>query len=390
MSISYWQDDGLGTDPLEVDVLVVGGGIAGWSAAYWLAKGEPDMTIAVVDRGDICAGATGRNAGFVTCGSVEHYGRQVARHGPEKAQGLWEMAQDNIALIRSELVERGVECGFRQAGTYSLAGGESELREIAESARAMQEAGIPVSVVDEAHVAKELGARGFVGGALYHDDGEVHPVQLVRGMAGLTRATFHPFEEVFGVHPQDDGRVLVRTRRKRFSALSVVLATNAYSPLVDPWFEDKIYPTRGQILVTEPVEPFMAAPCYANFVLDYFRQLPDGRVLIGGFRQLEKEREVGTEDIPNPRIHEALLGFLGRHFERLEGVKVEYRWAGIMGFSVDGVPLIGSLPGRPQIYFVGGFTAHGIGFAFKAGQLLSRLMLAGEVPPYLSARRLAA
>lgn len=388
MSVSYWQDGGLDATPEEVDVLVVGGGLAGWSSAYWLARGEPDLRIAVVDRGNICAGASGRNAGFVTCGSVEHYGRQVARHGAEMARGLWQMAQDNIALIREEVVERGVECGFRQAGTYSLAGTDHELGEIAESARIMADAGIEVSVVDAAHVATHLGARGFAGGALYHDDGEVHPVQLARGIARLTHATFYPHEEVFGLHPQDDGRVLVRTRTRRFLSMSVVLATNAYAPLLDPWFEDKIFPTRGQIIVTDPVERFMAAPCYANFVLDYFRQLPDGRVLIGGFRQLEKEREVGTEDIPNPRIHQALLDFLGRHFERLEGVGISHRWAGIMGFSVDGVPLIGSLPGRPQIYFVGGFTAHGVGFAFKAGALLAGLMLRGEVPPYLSARRL--
>jgi glycine/D-amino acid oxidase-like deaminating enzyme len=110
-------------------------------------------------------------------------------------------------------------------------------------------------------------------------------------------------------------------------------------------------------------------------------------MLIGGFRQLAKETEVGTADEPNPMIHEALLRFLEEHFEALAGVRIAYRWAGVMGFSADGLPMIGSLPGRPNVYFVGGFTAHGIGMAFKVGQMTARLILEGASPGVLSARR---
>ncbi len=59
-----------------------------------------------------------------------------------------------------------------------------------------------------------------------------------------------------------------------------------------------------------------------------------------------------------------------------------------MGFSADGLPMIGSLPGQPNIYFLGGYTAHGIGWGFKAGQLTARLILEGEMPPIINARRL--
>jgi glycine/D-amino acid oxidase-like deaminating enzyme len=386
MTVSYWQDDGREGALREVDVLIVGGGIAGWSTAYWL---EPSgMSIAVVDQGDLCHGASGKNAGFVTCGSVEHYDRQVKRHGAETAHALWRYAQENLELIRSQIVDKGHPCDFVQRGTYSLAGTDHELTELAASAALMTARGIRVEMVDARHIHTELGARGFPGGALYHDDGEVHPVKLCRAIASESRATFYPYHEVFGFDLADDGAVLVRTGRCRFRASCLVLATNGYSANLHPWFLDKIYPTRGQILVTEPVAPFLRAPCYANFVLDYFRQLPDGHVLIGGFRQLAKETEVGTADVINQAIDQALLEFLARHFERLEGKRVLYRWSGVMGFSVDGVPLIGSLPGMPNVYFVGGFTAHGIGLGFKAGQLMARLILHGETPAHLSARRL--
>lgn len=385
MSVSYWQDDGRGADELRVDILVVGGGIAGWSTAYWLR--DQGLEIAVVDSGDICAGASGRNAGFVTCGSVEHYSRQVDKHGAEMARGLWRLSEDNLRLIRSEIIDgAGHDCEFVQRGTYSLAGTDVELAELLRCAELMEAEGIGVSVVDEAHIAEHLGARGFSGGVMYHDDGEVHPVKLVRAIASESGATFYPHHEVFDLR-EDGDDVIVHTRQRRFRAGSVVLATNGYSHLLHPWFSDKIYPTRGQVIVTEPVAPFMAAPCYANFVLDYFRQTADGHVLIGGFRQLAKETETGTADVPNEEIHAALEAFLARHFAALEGVNLRYRWAGIMGFSQDGMPMVGSLPSLPSVYFVGGFTAHGIGMAFRVGQLLARMMLFGEPVPYLSARR---
>ncbi len=386
MSIAYWQDDSRDVPLVEVDILVVGGGIAGWSTAYWLSG--HDMRIAVVDKGDICAGASGRNAGFITTGSVEHYARQVSRHGEEMAYDLFQYARDNMELIKTELIAKGVECEFRQRGTYSLAGSDHELEELRRSAEFMQARGIPVSMVDAGHCETELGAGSFAGGALYHEDGECHPVKLVRGMAERSEATFYPHHEVFELRYEDDGAVIARTQRHTFRAGAVVLATNGYSHLLHPWFADKIYPTRGQIIVTEPTAPFMAAPCYANFVLDYFRQLADGRVLIGGFRQLARETETGVADVPNPEIHEALEGFLDKHFVALRGKKIQYKWSGVMGFSADGVPLMGALPGHPTCFFLGGFTAHGIGMAFRCGQLLANMMMLGEQPKHLSARRL--
>lgn len=387
MTVSYWQDAARHAPPVEVDVLIVGAGISGASVAYWLR--DAGLRVAIVDRGDVCAGASGRNAGFVTCGSVEHFSRESARHGEETALALWRMCQHNLELIEQHLIADGLACGYARRGSYSLAGSEHEVSVLAETARRLDAHGVPVTVVDAAHVAKHCGAVGFPGGVIYHDDGEVDPVRLVRGILARSGATVYPHHEVRHVEETRDG-FAVHTRLRRFDAALVVLATNGYSADLFEWFRDKIYPTRGQILVTAPVERFLAAPCYANFVLDYFRQLEDGRVLIGGFRQLARETEVGTADVVNPTIHAALEDFLHRHFPRLAGVKIDYRWSGTMGFSADGLPMVGGLPGRTGIYVVGGYTAHGIGWGFEAARLLARLILHGEQPPHISARRFGA
>jgi gamma-glutamylputrescine oxidase len=384
MSISVWQDDTSPGDVVTTDVIIVGAGISGASIAWWLK--DAGLDVVVLDKGEVCAGATGKNAGFITCGSVEHFNRQMERLGVDDALALWRMSQDNIDLIEELLVGDGLDCDFARRGTYSLAGTEQELGELRETCDTLHGLGMNVDWIEREDVLRDLGAEHFTGGVLYQDDGEVHPVKLTRGMLARSGARVFPHHEVRDIASTGD-TVTIKTQRATFEGTLCILATNGYSHTVHPWFREKIYPTRGQIIVTEPVAPFLPAPCYANFVLDYFRQLPDGRVLIGGFRQLEKEREIGTADEPSPVIHAALEDFLHKHFPRLRGVKIDYHWAGIMGFSVDGLPMIGALPGSPNIYFLGGYTAHGIGWGFKAGQLLSRLILDGEPPPIISARR---
>ncbi|MCA9527221.1 MAG: FAD-binding oxidoreductase [Myxococcales bacterium] len=385
MTVSIWQDQSTETRPLSVDVAIIGAGIAGASTAWWLR--ESGLSVAVIDRGDVASGASGRNAGFVTCGSVEHFSRQAGAHGEQKAIDLWRMSQDNLALIEQHLIADGLECDFRRAGTWSLAGSEHELEELRKTAEHLQKLGVAVSVAGAEEVHGRLHAEGFFGGVLYHDDGEVHPAKLVRGILARSGAQVLTHHEVRGLEQRKDG-MRVHTRLRTIDAGIVVLATNGYSADLHPWFADKIYPTRGQIIVTEPVAPFLPEPCYANFVLDYFRQLPDGRVLIGGFRQLAKETEVGTADVVQPAINAALEAFLRRHFPALAEARIDYRWSGTMGFSIDGLPLIGALPGRTDLYCVAGFTGHGIGWGFKAGQLLARLLMEGEAPPHVSTRRL--
>lgn len=388
MTVSYWQDRAAAAEPLVVDVAIVGAGIAGASTAWWLNRLAPELSIAVIDRGAVAAGASGRNAGFVTCGSVEHFSRECDRHGEATAIELWRMCQENLDLLETHVAAAGIECGLKRGGTYSLAGSAHELKELRRSADRLAGLGVRVTPIDADTICARLGASGFHGGVLYHDDGEVHPVALVNGILDASGATVLLHHEVHRIESTRDG-VTLHTGLRRVDASIAVLATNGYSADLHPFFKDKIFPTRGQILVTEPVAPFLPAPCYANFVLDYFRQLADGSVLIGGFRQLAKETELGTADVVHPEIHAALEAFLRRHFPSLAHLKVAYRWSGTMGFSIDGLPLIGALPGRSDLYCVGGFTAHGIGWGFKAGQLMARLIMHGESPPHVSTRRFA-
>jgi hypothetical protein len=167
----------------------------------------------------------------------------------------------------------------------------------------------------------------------------------------------------------------------------IIYCLNGYSPALHPYFADKIYPTRAQILMMEKAPAFMDGPCYANFYLDYFRQMPNGALLIGGFRQLEKATEVGYSDHITDVIQNALHDFVKTHLPALKDKKVTHRWSGVMGFSRDGQPMIGALPEDNQVYFAGGYTGHGIGLAFHTGKCLVDMIFGRDVPKWLSARR---
>ena len=388
MSVSYWQDSIKASPVISADIVIVGAGLAGLSTAYWLKKLEPGMNVVVVDKGIVGAGASGRNAGFITCGSTEHFSRMSSAYGESKAEEIWKFTEYNHKLMVEEFGEEVLwpHCEYRKLGSWTLAATEHEIEVIKATTSKLQEKDVNVEWYDQEHVAKHLSCEGFYGGAYYKDDGEIHPSKYLRL---LTRQTpdvdIYTNHEVFDISPSSN-RLQVKTNDSYFMCDSVVLCTNAWSAQLAPWFEDKITPMRGQIIVTEPVIQFLE-PAYCSFVLDYFRQLADGRVLVGGFRNADVEKEVGFSDEINPIIDKKLEDFLNEHFPILRGKRIDFRWSGVMGFAADGYPMVGALNEDPRIFYNVGFTAHGLGFTFATGELTARLMLEGKDPGIFSGRR---
>ncbi len=393
MSVSLWQDRSKTRD-LEVqnfDIVIIGGGIAGISTAYWLMKEDQGLKVALVEKGELACGATGRNAGFITCGSVEHFNRLVGTHGAEKALEIWKFSEENLKLLEDHIIkEKEQKLQFERKGSFSLASTYEEFSELKKSYDLMNELGINVEILDQDSIEKRLNTYGFVGGIKYLDDASVHPVLLLEEILSHFKESdsFSLFEnsEVFRIEQIKELK-RVHTKSGKIDAPVVIMATNGYSTQLHPYFSDKIYPTRGQILATGPLPNILEGPCYANFVLDYFRQTPTGEVVIGGFRQLKKDTEVGYSDEVTDVIQDALVDFLNKHIPSIKGTDITHRWSGIMGFSADGQPMVGSIPSDPQIYFIGGFTAHGMGLAFKSGKCLVDLLFDRPIPEFVSAKR---
>ncbi len=388
MSTSYWLDRSSKNAKRIYDAVIVGAGVSGLSAAYWLNKEDPSLKIAIVEKSRLAFGASGRNAGFITCGSVEHFNRMINKHGLEQATAIWRFAQENLRMLKEHIIQdAGTALSFEHNGAYSLAAQPNEMEELKTVAGIMNKLAIRTEVLTAQDVAAHAGAQGFVGGIKYLDDASINPVGLVERMRSKVRADLFEGFEANGIAEGDGGTRILKTDGGEFEAPMILLNLNGFSATMHPWFKDKIYATRGQCLMLEKVPRFMDAPCYANFYLDYFRQLPSGELLIGGFRQVEKDSEVGYSDHITEPIQKALHEFVQQHLPQFKSARVTHRWSGVMGFAKDGEPMVGSIPDDPQVFFAGGYTAHGIGLAFHTTKCLVDMIYGREVPGWLSARR---
>ena len=342
---------------LPADVAIVGGGIAGIATAYAIAR-EGGSAV-VLERGELAEGASGRNAGFVLGGVAENYVAACARYGPDRATRVFRFTFANRVLFRSAIRTNSIDCESAWNGSDQVAGDETEWQEIADSARQLAAHGVRVRL--EAATRK----------AVYDEDGELHPVRFVRGLAdAVERLGVRIFT---GTRATSCLPTEVRTAGGTIRAGAVVLCTNAYTRHLAA---TRVRPVRGQIAATAPVpREVFARPAYANRGYRYWRQLPAGNVLVGGWRDTAALAEVGEDDGTSDAIQGRLDAFLK---EQGIDAPVTHRWGGTMGFSHDGLPYLGRA--ADGIYRCGGFTGHGNGYAMAAGELIAALIRSGRHP----------
>jgi glycine/D-amino acid oxidase-like deaminating enzyme len=384
VTTSYWLDEPYtARSPLAgeatADVAVLGGGLTGVAASYFLAA--RGCKVAIVERDVLASGASGRNAGFLLRGVANTYSVAIKSHGRERSKLLWTISRDNHALIHSLVESEKLDCLYAARGSYTLALSEQEAKALSRSAQALHEDGFPAEYLDDTAVERVFPGGGFLSGLFNPGDGEIHPVRFVRGLARAAERKGARIFERTPVTKLDLGATsaVLETPGGRLSSSMVLLASNAWTGLLHPYFDGAIVGMRGQMLATAPCpQRILPAPVYADFGFEYFRQLPDGRVLAGGGRRASLDTELTFADRPTEKVQEAIESFLHSCFPATRGLAVTHRWAGIMGFSCDELPNVGPVPGSVNVYAAAGYHGHGLGYAIIAGKAVSEMMLDGK------------
>ena len=361
-----------------VDVAIIGAGICGTSTAYHLAQ-EGVETCLIEARG-VAYSATGRNAGFILQGTAERYNRAIEMLGRDRAQRIHAYSLENHRLIRETIEKHSLACGYQKRGSLQLAGSPEEEKELIESAALLQEDGFQANLLDSSALSSTYTDAGFNIAVHLPEDGELHPALFVQQVANVAESQGVVIAEnspVISIEESDT--VILRTEQGAVHAEAVIVCTNARIPQLLPWFEQKVDPVRGQMLATSPAPFIFERPIYADHGYDYWRQTEDGRIVLGGWRNLDPDGEVGHAETLQNGIQENMTSFLKR-FKALENIQITHRWSGIMGFSRDGLPILGSLPGSNNILVGTGFTGHGFGFAWLAGKGLAEMLLEGRHP----------
>jgi glycine/D-amino acid oxidase-like deaminating enzyme len=374
------------------DVVVVGAGLVGAAVAAHLIRDGFDTAILEAQR--VVGGATGRSAGMVLTGLSGHYNWAVGAYGRQRAQEVWALTIEG----RERLIETAGRLGVpvEQTGSLALAVEDAEVEALEESATLLREDGFDVQF----NPYDPLG-RGFGAALRYSGDVTVDAASLARALLDNHDVTIHEGTEVYSLEPEGSG-VRVWAQGRTVLCNSVVLAINGYAPLFDFYFTDKVAPTRSLIFATEPLDGVVLdQPFCADYGYEYCRQLPDRRLLLGSWRRprsprqgagQEGDRETSPEANQEAEFADAvqsgLVRFASRHFPEIETRKAD-RWSGVMGFTPDGLPLVGRLPDLPQVYFAVGFGGRGLAWSFVAAKQLVELMLHDADPGILAAKRLA-
>jgi gamma-glutamylputrescine oxidase len=379
MSISIWQADD-NQAVRDVDFLVVGAGLAGTSAAYFARQAGHEVV--VTEMRDVAMGASGRNAGFMISGLSTYYHRVIEEYGADVAYEMWELSRHTHNFWQK--IAKEYDVPIQQSGSMLLSESEKEAEDLVKAAKALSDAGIEVIF----HDSDPLG-RGYFNAIEQRLDAAVQPVMLTKAILEASGAELISNNEVYRIEQTAPDFVTVYTQQVIFKARYVFLATNAFSPKIDTYFYDKIIPTRAQVLVTEPLDKSIIEGCgYSNYGYMYYRMTFDNRFLLGGARHKHMALENDTtEDRVNVLVQDELERYMAKHFPDVTE-PISRRWAGIMGFSLDGLPLAGILPDKTRVGFAVGFTGHGLALAAGVVERAVNLLLHGEDAGAVDARRL--
>jgi gamma-glutamylputrescine oxidase len=381
MTISFWLDKNEEKATEKYDVVIVGAGVAGAAAAYWLSR-RKNLNVLLLDSGTVGGGASGRNGGFILRGIFAYYNKAVQAYGRDTAQWIFRFNEETQSHLRELITRYGNAFSYIQSGSYLLASSLEELQDLEQSAELMKEDGFDVEYVKEDPLD-----RGFYGAIFNRNDAGVNPHLLVKSLAGISAFPVYENDEVYKIEPNSDGSIL-HTQNRLIHARTVLLATNAYLPLLLPEFRNIIQPVRGQIIVTRPLkEVVLERLCYANYGYEYFRQLSDGRFLLGGCREPFAKDEVGYDDILTADVQNSLHHYLKDRFPEVAGASIDYRWSGTMCFTQDGLPIIGELKDKPRVYYLAGCNGHGLGYSLALSKLFIEFVFDGASPGIFDAKR---
>jgi gamma-glutamylputrescine oxidase len=360
---------------VEADVAVVGGGLAGLSAALELAR--RGFSVVLLEARHVGFGASGRNGGQAIHGLACEIDTIEQQLGAGEARRVWDMSIEALDLLRERIARHRIACHW-QDGWLGLATSAGKARELFAGADHLESAyGYPLERIAAADTARWIASRRYAGGVYDPRSGHLHPLAYTLGLAeAAVQAGVRLHEGTPAIALAREGaRHVVKAPRGEVHAAQLLLAGNVYLDALAPELRPRIMPVGTYIACSEPLGkdactaliPSRAAVCDTNFVLDYFRPTHDHRMLYGG--------RVSYSTATPPNLGESMRQRMVSTFPQLADAKVEYAWGGFVDITMSRAPDFGRR--SDGAYYLQGFSGHGLALTGLAGLLVAQA-IAGD------------
>lgn len=365
----------------QADVVIIGAGYTGLSAAHHIAKNGLSPIVLEANRPGW--GASGRNGGVITAKFRLSFREIDAVHGRATARRMYEIAHESTDMVEELVSEFGIaSANLTRTGQVKAAHNETTLKAAIDEANWMtREMGsAEVRILDRRGVREETGSDIFVGGVLNPGSGGIHPLNYLRGLAdGVARRGVSVFQESPVIKLRcENGGIVAETPQGAVRAKQAIIATNGYSDLTGATAQVQrtLIPFRSAMVATEQLPRNLAGklmPTGRTYtetkrMMRWFRMV-DNRVIFGGRGAFGKQDSQAAFDA----LRKAMVGI----FPDLAEVPLAYQWSGLVAMTMDSVPHIGRLDERTLVSM--GYNGAGIAMSSLMGRYLAAFVR-GERP----------
>lgn len=342
-NLSYWERE---TFLKDIDVLIVGSGIVGLSAALHLKEQSPSLNVVMVERGTFPSGASTKNAGFSCFGSVSELLDDLEEQSEDFVLGILEKRWLGLQRLQERVGRQNMH--YFQHGNYEVFKASDQIlfEECRSNIAQLNKKLSPIIGIKDTFSVANSAIKNFGFGGVDHliwnkAEGQINTGKMMQSLLKLAQEQNIRILNGLAIKDiQENGASVEVITEQDWSlqAKKVLVATNGFANKLFPTLE--VRPARNQVLITQPIDGLPIQGCFhyhKGYV--YFRNI-DNRVLLGGARHLDLEGETTDEFGFSATIQTYLTAFLKTTILPNQNVEIDYWWSGIMGIGTAKKPLV--------------------------------------------------